>query len=156
MKNAVSFAVHEAGGRRVLAVRRPPDDPELPDVWGLPAASLRPGEGWEDALRRAGRDKLGVTLEPRGVLAEGDQERPQGRLHMRVYEAAIVDGSPSVGAGVGAGRHPEPPARAAAGSGTQYVDWRWADRADLEPAANQGSLCTRLYLSAGGAPPDSP
>lgn len=46
-------------------------DEQLPNVWGLPAGSLilgparvkgRPGESWEGAVRRSGREKSGVRL----------------------------------------------------------------------------------------------
>ena len=44
----------------LLLVRRPDDDEDLPGAWGLPAATLAEGESEEDAVRRAGRDNLGV------------------------------------------------------------------------------------------------
>lgn len=150
VKEAVSFAVHrpgegEEGEPWVLAVLRPPDDHELPGVWGLPATSLREGESWEEALVRAGRQKLGVTLRPGSLLAEGKQERPledptseeapaPHLLRMRVYEATIQEGSPTV--------------QSPRGSGTHYADWRWADPEELREAARRGSLCTSLYLEA--------
>ncbi len=144
-KRAVSFVVRKPGEtdpRGVLAVRRPPDDEELPDVWGLPATTLREGESWEEALERAGREKLGVTLDPGVLLAEGGQDRTGSRhagrtgyhLHMRVYEARVVEGTPVV--------------PRTGGVGTQYVEWKWAEPFELEPAAKRGSLCTRLYLEA--------
>jgi ADP-ribose pyrophosphatase YjhB (NUDIX family) len=132
MKRSVSLAIHDPD-RRVLLVQRPDDDEDLPGAWGLPAASLGPEESWEAAVRRAGRDKLGVELEPVRMLAAGDLERPAYRLTMRLYEARLVDGEPAV---------PQP----AAGV-TQYVAWRWGDPPDLEPAAAAGSLCSRLYLA---------
>ncbi len=132
VKRAVSLAIHDED-RRVLLVQRPPDDEDLPLAWGLPAASLRPGEDWESAVRRAARDKLGVSVEPRRVLREGDLGRSVYRLEMRLYEASIVAGEPSV---------PQP-----ATDVTQYVDWRWGEPSELAPAASQGSLCSRLYLA---------
>jgi hypothetical protein len=122
----------EGVGGRGLAVRRPPDDDALPDVWGLPAATLRPDEDWEAAVRRLGREKLGVALEPGAELREGTLERPSYLLHMKLYEARIARGEPSV---------PQP----AAGV-TQYVDWRWAAPGELVSGARRGSLCCRLFL----------
>jgi ADP-ribose pyrophosphatase YjhB (NUDIX family) len=116
----------------LLAVLRPEDDAELPGVWGLPAASRRPGESWEDAVARVGRDKLGATLRPGRLLAQGDETRPGYRLRMRLYEAELGDGEPEV---------PQPVEGV-----TQYAAWCWAERAFLEPGARQGSLCCRLYL----------
>ena len=132
IKRSVSLAIRHADGR-VLQVQRPPDDEDLPLVWGLPAASLQGDESWEDAVRRAARDKLGVEVEPGRVLNEGAKGRDAYRLEMRLYEARLLGGEPSV---------PQP-----IGGVTQYVDWRWGDDQGLEPAAEAGSLCSRLYLA---------
>jgi ADP-ribose pyrophosphatase YjhB (NUDIX family) len=133
VKRSVSLAIHDRGGR-VLLVRRPPDDDDLPLAWGLPAASLAAGESWEDAVTRAARDKLGVPVEPGRVLAEGHLDRDRYRLEMRLFEARILHGHPAV---------PQ-----AAPGVTQYVDWRWGSAPDLVPAADAGSLCSKLYLRA--------
>lgn len=117
---------------RFLAVRRPPDDEELPDVWGLPAASLRTGETPEEAVRRIGRDKLGVELEAVDELERGALDRPSGTLRMRLHEARITEGMPSVpGDAEGV---------------TQYVDWCWSGPGRLRESARRGSLCSRLHL----------
>src|SRR5262249_28965243 len=56
----------------------PSTDEDLPDVWGLPAGSLRVGETFEACVVRSGREKLGVgphceALSEVGQLdAEGD------------------------------------------------------------------------------------
>jgi hypothetical protein len=118
----------------VLIVLRPPDDEDLPNVWGLPAASLRPGEAWEAAVRRVGVEKLGVALKPGSELQRGATERRDYQLQMRLYAAEIVQGTPSV---------PQ-----AATPSTQYSDWRWGTSEDLQPAAERGSLCSRLYLKS--------
>ena len=109
----------------VLLVRRPDDDESLPGVWGLPAASLFGDESEEDAVRRAGREKLGVEVLPL---------QPIGRDGgMTDWEARIVAGRPSV---------PQP------GPNTQYAELRWGDPRDLVPAARRGSLCSRVLLRA--------
>lgn len=132
-KRAVSFAVHRGGGReRVLAVLRPEDDDELPGHWGLPAASLREGEGWEDAVLRTGPEKLGVELGVGPQMNEGRAERDGRALRMRLYDARITEGRPEV---------PQP-----AGGVTQYDEWEWAPPERLEEAAAAGSLCSALYL----------
>ena len=51
------------------------------------------------------------------------------------YEAAIVSGEPKC---------PQ------YGPGTQYTAWKWADPKELIPAAQKGSLCTRLFLEKIG------
>jgi ADP-ribose pyrophosphatase YjhB (NUDIX family) len=135
VKRAVSLAIRDAARPgRVLLVQRPSDDEDLPDVWGLPAASLAPGESWEEAALRAGRDKLGVTLRMDAVLREGSLERAAYTLEMRLFAATIVAGTPDVPQDV-------------AGV-TQYQAWRWGEPADVEPAAARGSLCSQLLLVA--------
>ena len=132
-KRSVSFVIRDPrDATRVLAVRRPADDDDLPNAWGLPAGSLREGESWEDAVHRAGHDKLGVHLVVGGVLEEGELERAGYTLHMRLYEARIVAGEPAV---------PQPTPGV-----TQYAALDWARAERFAPAAEAGSLCCRLYL----------
>jgi ADP-ribose pyrophosphatase YjhB (NUDIX family) len=139
VRQSVSFVIRQPGAPdHVLAVLRPPDDVELPDVWGLPAGSLRPGETWEDAVRRAGREKLGVVLEVGPELNRGTLERRDYILEMRLFEARILAGEPRVPQ-----PHPEV---------TQYRDWRWAPADLLLPAADLGSLCCRLFLEVERGP----
>ncbi len=135
VKRVVAAVVRgdELGGeRRILAVRRPADDPELPGLWGLPAVSVGGEEDEPEAVRRLGREKLGVRFEALSDLREGTLERSSYLLHMKLYEAWIVEGEPVV-----------PQQRAGV---TQYVEWKWADASILLPAARRGSLCCRLYL----------
>lgn len=137
VKRSVSFVIPRAAdGWRVLAVRRPPDDDELPDVWGLPAGSVREGESDAEAVLRAGREKLGVDLGVGPLVREGETEREDYRLRMCLYQARIVRGEPEVPQGVE--------------GVTQYTDWGWVEDERLREAARRGSLCTRLYLGERG------
>ena len=111
----------------LLLVRRPDDDEDLPGAWGLPAATLADGESQEDAVRRAGRDKLGVEVRPLRALGEDG--------FMTGWEAELVFGEPAV---------PQP------GPHTQYAELRWGDPSELVPAARRGSLCSRVLLRARG------
>jgi len=122
-KRSISLVIESPDG--VLLVRRPHDDESLPGVWGLPAASLLGDESEEDAVRRAGREKLGVEVAPLQPIGNDGA--------MTDWEARIVDGRPSV---------PQP------GPNTQYAQLRWGDPRDLVPAARQGSLCSRVLLRA--------
>jgi ADP-ribose pyrophosphatase YjhB (NUDIX family) len=124
---SVSLVIEGPAG--LLLVRRPDDDESLPGVWGLPAASLREGESERDALLRAGREKLGVEVEPLELAAE---EGP-----MRDWRARIVSGEPAVPQAAG---------------GTQYVGLRWGQPSELAPAARAGSLCARALLRVVGCP----
>ena len=126
MKRSVSLVIE--GPEGVLLVRRPDDDESLPGLWGLPAASLGERESERDAVVRAGRDKLGVEVEPL---------RPIGAdAGMRDWAVRITVGEPSV---------PQP------AGGTQYVDLRWGDAEELAPAARAGSHCARALLRALGS-----
>ena len=129
LKRSVSLVIERPEG--ILLVRRPDDDDSLPGLWGLPAATLDAGEGEEDAVRRAGRIKLGVELRPLRAIGEATEERPGYRIHMRDWAAEIEAGEPEV---------PQP------GEGTQYVALRWGDPAELVPAARAGSVCCRVLL----------
>ena len=124
-KRSVSLVVERPEG--VLLVRRPDDDESLPGLWGLPAATLAEGESEEDAVRRAGLEKLGVEVRPLQRLGE--------ELTMTGWRVEIVAGEPSV---------PQP------GPNTQYAELRWGDARELAPAAREGSLCSRVLLRARG------
>ena len=134
LKRSVSLVIEGPAG--VLLVRRPEDDESLPGLWGLPAASLREGESERDALLRVGRDKLGVEVEPLEPIGEDEAERDDHRIQMRDWSARMAAGVPAV------------PQR---GEGTQYVEWRWGDPAELAPAARAGSVCARVLLRALGS-----
>ena len=114
-------------GDRVLLVRRPDDDDDLPGVWGLPAASLADGESSEDAVRRAAREKLGVEVRPLEAVGHDG--------FMTDFRAEIVTGEPAVQRG---------------GSNTQYAEIKWGSLGELVPAADAGSLCSRVLLRARG------
>ena len=124
-KRSVSLVIERPEG--LLLVRRPDDDEDLPGVWGLPAVSLAPGESEEDAVRRAGRDKLGVEVHPLRPLGQDGS--------MTDWEAELVAGTPSV---------PQP------GPHTQYTALRWGEPEALAPGARAGSLCCRVLLRARG------
>jgi len=129
-------------GPRWLLVRRPDDDDDLPDVWGLPAGTRRADETDADLVRRIGRDKLGVDVEPGVPVAEGSAERPGYGLEMRLWTATIVGGEPAVGVVA-----PDVPPV------TRYTSWRWGDASDLGEGAARGSLCCRLGMDVAAAGP---
>ncbi|MGH2763538.1 MAG: NUDIX domain-containing protein [Thermoleophilaceae bacterium] len=129
LKRSVALVIE--GPEGVLLVRRPEDDESLPGLWGLPAASLVEGEADEEAVRRAGREKLGVEVRPLRPLGEERGERPGYRIAMRDWAVEIAAGEPRV---------PQP------GAGTQYESWRWGAPSELAQAARAGSLCARVLL----------
>ncbi|HEY6780922.1 MAG TPA: NUDIX domain-containing protein [Thermoleophilaceae bacterium] len=136
VKHSIALVI-TGGGGRVLMVLRPTDDESLPGLWGLPAITTVPGEDEDQAVRRAGREKLGVEVLPGTLQGEAETDRSDYALRMRNREATIVRGAPGT---------PQPH------EGTQYVDWRWADPIELKPAARAGSLCCQLLLRAREVP----
>jgi ADP-ribose pyrophosphatase YjhB (NUDIX family) len=123
--------------REFLAVRRPPDDDRLPNVWGLPAVTLAPGELPEAGLRRIGREKLGAEIEPTRFVGIKSMDRGDYELILMDMEAGVVSGAPSV--------------LLAETTATRYVDQRWTDDLlVLREAARRGSLCSQLLLEASG------
>ncbi|MEX2530152.1 MAG: NUDIX domain-containing protein [Gemmatimonadota bacterium] len=141
VRRVVSLAIRcpEDPGR-VLVVRRPDDDPDLPGVWGLPAGRIREGEGRRNSVQRIGLEKLGVGVEPGALLNHGRTRRREYHLEMELVDARLMEGKPMVPQG----HH----------GITQYTEWRWGCGVDLEPAAALGSLCCRLFLEA--EPPSRP
>lgn len=136
LKNSVAFVIYNSDRTKFLIVRRPPDDIDLPNVWGLPAGSLKDEETFEDAVIRSAKEKLGIKIKIVKLINEGEIERTQFVLHMKEFEAEILEGDPSV---------PQD-----APGVTQYSEWKWGQAGDLIEAAKIGSLCSRLYLGEAG------
>ncbi|MBI5446954.1 MAG: NUDIX domain-containing protein [Deltaproteobacteria bacterium] len=128
--------------REVLIVRRPADDDRLPNVWGLPAVTLAPGELPEAGLRRLGRDKLATEIEPVRLVGIRSEDLGAYELILLDVEARLVGEEPSVAA--------------APGPGTRYVGQEWTeDLSRLAEAARRGSLCARILLEESGLLDDS-
>ena len=136
IKNSVAIVIYNSDKTKLLVVQRPPDDDSLPNVWGLPAASLKEGETFEEAVLRTGKDKLGVDVEIVGLTKEGEIDRNGYKLFMKEFEVKIVSGKSKVPQSIE--------------GVTQYtkLDWDTPDR--LIEAAQKGSLYSRLYLSSIG------
>ena len=86
IRHAVAYVIYRPGDmtrNSFLIVKRPDDDPDLPGVWGLPAVSVRDDESFELAIRRAGRQKLGV------ILDFDDYRREDGFVGRDVIEMEI-------------------------------------------------------------------
>lgn len=134
VKHAISYVIYNKNRSKVLSVLRPSHDKHLAGIWGLPAGYVEDKETFEQALVRSGRQKLGVELEIVEQLTEGELERDEYILKMKLYEVLVKSGRPSV---------PQPVPEV-----TQYVDWQWKVSAVLNQAAKRGSLCSRLFLSS--------
>jgi|DewCreStandDraft_2_1066082.scaffolds.fasta_scaffold00430_27 ADP-ribose pyrophosphatase YjhB (NUDIX family) len=134
VRRAVALLLRSPDGRALL-VLRPPDDPELPGVWGLPAVGCASAEEWPAAAQRVARTKLGVEVRRLRLRRQGEQRRGAERLVMDLVEADLAAGEPRV---------PQP------FPGTQYVACRWGAVTELAPGAAAGSLCCRLAMEAEG------
>lgn len=115
---------------RILLAKRP-HDCYCPDVYGLIGGLVNKNESFEDAMIRAGMEKLGVELEIFRDIGEGRLEREEDELYMKEYEVKIIKGIPKVPQD-----HPEV---------TQYLDLKWGRLYELEEAYNKGSLCSRIF-----------
>ena len=96
IKNSIAFVIYNEDRTKFLSVQRPPDDESLPNIWGLPAGSLKGEESFEDAVLRAGVEKLGVKLRIEKQIGEGKIERGGYTLFMKEFEAKIIEGQPKV------------------------------------------------------------
>lgn len=134
LRYAISYVIYNQYRSMFLIVQRPPDDQELPLLWGLPAGSVKDDEPFEKAIIRSGKEKLGVDLKPVKFIGRGSIERDDYILHMEQYEAEIVCGELKV---------PQPIKGI-----TQYRQWKWGTVADLKEAADRGSLCCRIFIKS--------
>lgn len=134
IKYAIAFVIYNQDHSKFLIVQRPSDDDNLPNVWGLPAGSVRNDETFEECVIRSGREKLGVKLKPSKFIGRSNIERDNYILHMEEYGAVIVNGEPEV---------PQP-----IEGMTQYQQWKWGESSDLKDAASKGSLCSQIYLTS--------
>ncbi|MDP1706676.1 MAG: NUDIX hydrolase [bacterium] len=134
IKHSVAFVIYNQDHTKILVVRRPLDDDNLPNIWGLPAGSLKENETFEGAVIRSAKDKLGVEVRIVKLISEGEIERNRHILHMKEFEIEIQEGDilvPQSVSGV-----------------TQYSEWKWGQPGDLIEAAQKDSLCSRLYLES--------
>lgn len=135
LKHSVAAVVRDDAGA-FLAVKRPddPNDP-LAGAWGLPAITLRSGESEADAVRRVGREKLGVELAVGEKIGTKTADRGAYVLTLTDYAAAVVSGTVTV------------PQRDT--SMTQYASAAFVtDPGILADAAANGSLCAQIYLES--------
>lgn len=120
-----------------LIVKRPADDENLPNVFGLPAVSLANNELPEDAVRRVGKEKLATEINPTKFLGSKYIERETYILILMDIEAEL--------SGV------EPDVLLAETKNTKYIAQEWtSDFSRLIEAASKGSLCSQIILDKEG------
>jgi 8-oxo-dGTP diphosphatase len=86
-------------GRRVLVQRRSPDKAR-PLLWEFPGGKVEPGESDAEALRREGREELGVELAVGEERFRNRHAYPDLEVDLHVYRSRVVAGVPRA-----AGRH---------------------------------------------------
>lgn len=120
-----------------LAVKRPPNDDSLPNVWGLPAVTVKNGELPEEAVKKLGIEKLATEIEAVSFVGVDSAERDTYNLILMDIQAELKGIQPSVAK--------------ASTSGTKYTDQQWTSNYDiLKEAAEKGSLCSRIFLKSKG------
>ncbi|WJQ07495.1 (deoxy)nucleoside triphosphate pyrophosphohydrolase [Geobacillus stearothermophilus] len=88
----VGAAIRNERGDILCALRAP--DMSLPNVWEFPGGKVEEGERSEDALVREIREELGCTISVGELLADVFHEYEHAIVHLRTYEARLVDGEP--------------------------------------------------------------
>lgn len=120
-----------------LAVKRPSDDDNLPNAWGLPAFTVKNGELPEEAVRRLGIEKLATNIEAVSFIGIDSVEKDEYNLILMDILAKLKGEQPSVNRAVT--------------SGTKYIDQQWTSNYDiLKEAASKGSLCSKIFLKSKG------
>lgn len=85
-KDVVSLVIFRDSSREeFLSVKRPEDDENRPGEWGLPSTTVKEDEDWKDAVRRAGRKKLGADVTIGKLMSEGGQARDGYNVKLRNY-----------------------------------------------------------------------
>lgn len=138
IKFAVAIALTNPDNpEEILTVLRPPNAKSLPNIWGLPAVSLKEGESVEDAITRIGKEKLSTTITPESFIGVDTDERPEHQLVLIDIKANLSGPQPSV--------------RNAPTPDTKYANQKWtSDFTILIPGAQKGSVCDRVFLKSKG------
>ena len=132
VKHSVFFVIKNPLEKdQFLLVKRPKDDEDLPEVWGLPAGSVKATETFEEAAIRQAKNKLNVEVKIKGFIGRGTMERKDYTLHGEEFLCSLVQGNPEINKEV---------------EGTIYEEWKWGSLGDLFEAAEKGSLCSNILL----------
>lgn len=138
IKTAVAvFLLNPNNPSQFLIVKRPPDDDSLPNVYGLPAGSIKNGEMPEQVVTRVGKEKLNTEIKPTRFIGSKYIDRGTYILILMDIEAELIGGEPDV--------------LSAETENTKYVDQAWTeDYTRLVEAASKGSLCSQIILDREG------
>lgn len=121
-----------------LVVRRPAEDKDLADSWGLPAVSLEPGELPEQGAARVCREKLGCTATPDRFLGIMFQKRNAYDIFLMDVEMILDEGQVADVAKANT-------------THTAYSRQEWTtDPMMLMESARAGSCCASLFVTDRG------
>jgi ADP-ribose pyrophosphatase YjhB (NUDIX family) len=124
-----------------LTVKRPADDSDLQNAWGLPAAPVRQGELIEEAAARVCFEKLHCRARPLRFIGAMSQQRNNYDICLIDIEMTLDELTP-------------PDVHKAQTTGTKYVAQKWTtDPLDLMPSAKHGSCCSSIFLTDQGLLP---
>ena len=127
------FLVKPTNDKEFLVVKRPPDDDRLPNVWGLPAVTIKDEELPEQAVSRVGVEKLVTEIKPIGLLGIKSADRGDYQLILMDIKAKLIGSEPNV--------------KNSVTQSTKYVNQKWvSDYNVLKEAASKGSLCSQIVL----------
>jgi len=131
----VAIVLKEKGSDKFLEVKRPPEDTDLANNWGLPAATMKPGELPEDCAKRVCAEKLGCSAKPTRFIGLMFQKR-------NAYDLFLMDIEMELTGVV------KPDINKAETENTAYVEQKWTtDPKELLPSAKLGSCCSSIYLT---------
>lgn len=121
-----------------LIVRRPAEDKDLADSWGLPAVTLTPGELPEEGAIRVCREKLGCEATPDRFLGIMFQNRNYYDIFLMDIEMILGDDETA-------------DVTKANTENTAYSGQEWTkDPMMLMPSARAGSCCASIFLTDRG------
>lgn len=127
------YLINPNSDQEFLIVKRPSDDDRLPNVWGLPAVTVKDNELPEEAVKRVGKEKLNTYIKPTGFIGIKRVDRDDYEFILMDIRAELVGQQPNVADAIT--------------QNTQYVDQKWTSNLnDLKEAASKGSLCSQIIL----------
>lgn len=134
VKFSVALVLRDDKGQ-ILAVKRPSDDDLLPNLWGLPAVTVKGSELPEAAAKRVGQEKLCCGIEVTGFVGIKHADRGDYDFILMDLEAKVTDGEPKV--------------INSTSKSTRYADQKWVeDLSIFNEAARKGSLCSQILLES--------
>lgn len=127
------YLLNPKNEKEFLAIKRPSDDDALPNLWGLPAVTLKQYELPEQAVIRIGIEKLNTIIEPVSFLGIKSANRKSYKLILMDIKAKLIGHEPVVAD--------------SKTKNTKYVDQKWtSDLSLLKESASKGSLCSQILL----------